>query len=89
MDGKWKQRFWILHTEVNDGQGKEGANNGFRIDKMCQINSTPTPISNSEWMFKKKKKTKTNQTDQAQSDAIQSQIDRDFQIQGLNSDHEV
>lgn len=53
---------------------------------MCQTNSTPTPISDSEWMFKKKKK---NQTDEAQSDAIQSQIDRDFQIQGLNSDHEV
>lgn len=72
---------------MTEEQGREGSIKGFRTETMCQTITTPTPISNGEWMFKKKKK--KNQTDQVQSDAIQSLIDRDFQIQGLNSDHQV
>lgn len=71
---------------MTEEQGREGSVKGFRTDTMCQTNGTPTPISYGEWMFKEKK---PNQTDQVQRDAIQSLIDRDFQIQGLNSDHQV
>lgn len=39
-----------------EGQGREGSHKGFRTDTMCHTNSTPTPISDSEWMFKKKTK---------------------------------
>lgn len=71
---------------MTEEQGRERSVKGFRTETMCQTIAIPTPISNGEWTFKKKK---PNQTDQVQSDAIQSLIDRDFQIQGLNSDHQV
>lgn len=56
-------------------QGREGSDKGFRTDTLCQTNDTPTPISNSEWMVKTETQN-PNQTDQVQSDAIQSLRDR-------------
>lgn len=72
---------------MTEEQGREGSVKGFRTETMCQTKGTPTPVSNGECMFKKKNQ--PSQTDQVQNDAIQSLIERDFQIQGLNSDHQV
>lgn len=50
--------FYRGRQKMTEEQGREASDKGFRTDTMCQTNGTPTPtpISNSEWMFKKKKK---------------------------------
>lgn len=45
---------------ITEHQRRKGSEKAFKVHTICWTNSNPIPVTNSEWMLKKKNKKKWN-----------------------------